>query len=148
MGNNAVKAPEVTTQIVEQSSGTHLMELHMPTLGFSAFSFVAMIGLVLCLLACLRHYCGYSGPASCRRRGEVELGDFPMLRYGQPHTPRPSWAGAALELPSIGPFAGDRYHRPRMVRVACSPSRLVELPAEEESSATSNSEVPRNLSVP
>jgi len=126
MGNNKshLKAKE---QVVVQSTGTHIFELHMPTMGFSVatllFFLVILGGIWMCIRACRQHG---SRPLQQQQAFSMPLMNpvlaSQMLWQQQQHM--------ALQMPQ------PAFRSSRITEVPQSSSRITEVPQTEQPTVT------------
>lgn len=77
MGKPHSKSAAATNQVVENSSGTHIFELHMPSMGFS----MATFGLIL-LCGFFLYLCFRALPRCCSQGGPL-FSDIPLFHHRQ-----------------------------------------------------------------
>jgi hypothetical protein len=126
---------------VEQSSGTHIFELHMPTMGFGAVSFGLIVGGVILLLVCIRKCFGGKllSPRQPRRDpagAHEKAGAIPMMPMGQYASPLNPFGRQPQFWPAASPaFEYAQRYMPEQGRRPLAPSasnRMVDVTDEDQ----------------
>lgn len=96
MGASNTKAEVVKPVEVEQSSGFHVLELHLPTAGFGLVTLFFAFAFFICCLLCFRHL----SRRWMRRPHSYSQGNHPFVQ----------WSPHSHGRPQVF-YLGDPYHQ-------------------------------------
>jgi len=143
MGSNTSKDTEAKKQFVDQSSGTHFFEIHMPTMGFGVTSFIILACVIICMYFTCRKVLGWQ-KRQYPHRVVYHQPESSFSPYSAPTFAAPYTRSMALQLQQMQQMQ-QLLDASRFQEVPLEPSKVYASPIPSSSGAPRFSTGSRHL---